>query len=382
TIYVICVLTFAAAGFLAWSPAGADRALAVAVSILVVTCPCALGLATPLAQEMVSGSLRRRGIFLREGSFADRALSVRKILFDKTGTLTLGRTVLHDEALRALETLDAPARQALARLAAASGHPVSRAVSEALPPAEFPAGCEPPREFPGQGVELRVGDEVWRFGSPGFTGAADPPEAGGRAAFSRAVLSRNGQEITSLPYGEELRADAVDEVRALTRAGFEIHLLSGDSPGRTAAAARRLGIPAQRAHGHLSPENKARQVAALDHRDTLMVGDGLNDSLSFQAAWTSATPAIDHATLPARADFYFLGGGIGAIRTALAHARRLRTVVRDNLILSTAYNLAALSLCFAGLVTPVVAAVLMPVSSAVVVTLTASRLRGGNRSWK
>jgi len=123
-------------------------------------------------------------------------------------------------------------------------------------------------------------------------------------------------------------------------------------------------------------------VAALDRHDTLMVGDGLNDAPSFRAAWTSATPAVDHAALPARADFYFLGGGIGAVRAALGLARRLRVVVRDNLALAAAYNAAALAMCLAGIVTPVVAAVLMPLSSAGVVTLTAARLSERRLRWK
>jgi Cu2+-exporting ATPase len=206
---------------------------------------------------------------------------------------------------------------------------------------------------------------------------AEPGEA-----RSRAVLAADGRVLAELPYAEELRSDARREIRALAALGYDLHLLSGDTPDRVADAARALGIPSAHATGRLSPEEKAARVAALDAHDTLMVGDGLNDGPSFETAWTSATPAVDHAALPARADFYFLGGGIGAVRASLTLARRLRTVVRDNLILATAYNVTALALCFAGLVTPVWAAVLMPISSAGVVTLTATRLAARRLGWK
>jgi Cu2+-exporting ATPase len=384
TIYVAAVLLFAVAAFVVWAPAGLERALAVTVSVLVVTCPCALGLATPLAHEMVLVSLRRRGIFVRRGTFTDRALSVRKILFDKTGTLTMGRITLTDAAKERIRALHPESAAVLASLAACSNHPVSCAIARALPAPAVTGAGSPPREIPGSGLEWERAGGTWRLGSRPFAApeshgqeGATPPDA-----VPEAILSRNGEEITALAYAEELRDDAREEIDALHAADYEVHLLSGDTGDRVQAAAEALGIRPERVAGSLSPEAKAALVTALDQQDTLMVGDGLNDGPSFRAAWTAATPAIDHATLPGRADFYFLGGGIGAIRSALVHARRLRTVVRDNLVLATFYNVAALALCFAGVVTPVVAAVLMPLSSAGVVSLTATRLSKVSVPWK
>jgi len=122
-------------------------------------------------------------------------------------------------------------------------------------------------------------------------------------------------------------------------------------------------------------------VRAVDRRDTLMVGDGLNDSPSFEAALCAATPAVDRPVLPGKADFYFLGDGIAAIGRSLLAARHLRRVVRDNLAIAVLYNVFAVALCLAGVVTPVVAAVIMPLSSVFVVTLTAVRLSGRRLAW-
>ena len=188
--------------------------------------------------------------------------------------------------------------------------------------------------------------------------------------------------MAAFEFDEELRPDARDEVRRLRDEGFELHVFSGDRESKVAALAEELGLSAERSHGGMSPEDKAAGLRALAGEDALMVGDGLNDSLSFDAALCSATPAVDRAVLPQKADFYFLGGGISAVRDSLELATRLRVVVRDNLVLATIYNLATLGFCFAGVVSPVVAAILMPISSAGVVTLTATRLSERRLRWK
>nr|MBC8422811.1 HAD family hydrolase [bacterium] len=161
----------------------------------------------------------------------------------------------------------------------------------------------------------------------------------------------------------------------------DVHLLSGDAPERGREAAVELGLSATRARGGLTPEAKAAAVRERDDADTLMIGDGLNDSPSFDAAWCAATPAVDRAVLPHKADFYYLGDGVSAVRRTLQAARRLRTVQRGNLLFAAVYNAAAVGLCLGGLVTPVVAAVLMPLSSVTVVSLTTARLAGGRSRW-
>ncbi|MBK9776228.1 MAG: HAD family hydrolase [bacterium] len=186
--------------------------------------------------------------------------------------------------------------------------------------------------------------------------------------------------MATLAPAEEFKADAAGEIAALRSAGYELYLLSGDAQVKVDRAAAALGLPADRAEGDLDPEAKAARVRALDNHDTLMVGDGLNDSPSFAAAWCAATPAVDRPVLPGKADFFFLGDGIAAIGRSLWEARRLRRVVRDNLVIAIVYNVVAVACCAAGLVTPVAAAIFMPASSLAVVTLTAVRVSRGS-SW-
>lgn len=394
TGYVAAVLLLAALGFLLWAPGDPRRALEVTVAILVVTCPCALGLASPLAHELLHHALRKRGVFLRRQGFLDRALEVRKVLFDKTGTLTHGNLALEPAGRKALWRLSESSRQILGNMVVRSNHPVSRALAVALghhstPAAGTAAGLPVPpvessgetlAEFPGKGLEWRRGDVVHRLGKSSFAApsSAMPETEGGR---SETLFTADGEIEAAFSFTEELKSDAARELEVLRREGYEPFLLSGDSEAKVEVARRALRIDSEHARGDLDPEAKARFVRALDDRDTLMVGDGLNDSPSFEAALCSATPAVDRPVMPGKADFYFLGDGISAIRRALGGARRLRRIVRDNLIVAVVYNLSAVALCIMGLVTPVVAAILMPVSSVGIVSVTAWRLTGRRLTW-
>jgi Cu2+-exporting ATPase len=385
--YVAAVLVAAAGGFALWAGRDLARAVEVTVAILVVTCPCALGLATPLAEELTHHRLRRAGVFVRKPSFLEKALAVRRVLLDKTGTLTMGRLVLDDAGRHALAGLGPRERAVLRHMTARSNHPVSACIAAALGPAaeDEPAftgeHAEDLRETAGQGLELSLDDGCWRLGRPAFAAAAGPGADERTAAAGVTVFARDGRELARLAPAEEFKPDAADEIEALRRAGYELHLLSGDAQAKVDRAARALGLPAERAEGDLDPEAKAARVRELDRRDTLMVGDGLNDSPSFAAAWCAATPAVDRPVLPGKADFFFLGDGIAAIGRSLWEARRLRRVVRDNLVIAVAYNVVAVACCAAGLVTPVAAAVFMPASSVAVVTLTALRVTRGP-TWK
>jgi len=379
-VYVFAVFALAIAGFLAWWPRGTGKALSVTISVLVVTCPCAIGLALPLAHDLVLHRLRRLGVFVRRAGFLDRAVAVRHVIFDKTGTLTRGRVALAPEAAAVIDRLDDADLAALHELAVRSNHPVSRAVAAAIaerrgtPPAAPRADT---REVPGQGVEGRLGGALHRLGRRSFA-LGDAPGPSGDAVW----WSADGQLRARLPYGEELRPDAAEEVARLRHAGYAIHLLSGDTADRVSGAAAAVGIDAAHARAACSPSDKAAFVRALDRGDTLVVGDGLNDAGAFDAATCAATPAVDHAALPARADFYYLGDGIAAVRAALEGARRLRRVVRDDLLLAALYNTIALALCFAGRVTPPVAAVLMPLGSLAILGVTVARLSPRSAAWK
>jgi Cu2+-exporting ATPase len=294
-------------------------------------------------------------------------------------------------------------------MVARSNHPVSACVAEALArsSASLPTprwgaaqGGELPtmaaddlREVTGQGLSWQGGAGEYRFGRPDFVLELGLGAAGGGArpifprdafpgeGFPGAMLALDGEPLLTLELEEDLRPDAAAEVEALQELGLSVHLFSGDAASKVSIVASELSLPATQILGDLSPEQKAEAVAALDHHDTLMVGDGLNDSLSFDAAYCKATPAVDRAILPQKADFYFLGDGIGAVRHAIEMARHLHRVQRGNLLFAALYNLVAVALCLAGVVDPVVAAILMPLSSVTVVILTSHRLARRSLRW-
>jgi len=367
-VYAAAVFVLAAGGFALWIDHGLDRALQVTVAVLVVTCPCALGIAVPLAQELTHRNLRRRGVFLRLSRFLDRALRVRKVIFDKTGTLTLGALIPTPSSMQALEGLDPAAREVLAVMTAQSNHPVSRALLTAV--------AEPaPRdsnviEHPGDGLELEDQGSVWRLGRREFAA----PDAH-LSTREHTVFSRDGRVLAGFRFEEVLKEDAADELLALREEGVDVYLLSGDRDDKVASLALRLGLPGDHIAAGMTPENKAEWVERHDHRDTLFVGDGINDGPAFTRAYTAATPAVDHPSIPAKADFYFLGQRMAGVRAALGAARRLRRVIHGNLAFAVAYNAAALTLCYLGLVRPLTAAILMPLSSVIVIGLTTFRLR-------
>jgi len=370
SLYVGAVLLFAAGGFLVWAPHSIQKGIEVTIAILVVTCPCALGLATPLARELIHAALRRDGIFLRNGRFLDRALAVRKIIFDKTGTVTLGTLVLAPESRDAMDRLPAEKRSVLGSMAARSNHPASRAIGRAIGACRLVPGDEEITEEPGWGLTWRRTGQVWRLGRSDI----GPQEPSGE--MGRAVFSCDGETIASFNLVEEILSDAAEEISRLEAGGLTVYLLSGDRASSVRRVAERLGIDPVRTQAGVTPEEKAAFVRDLDRRDTLMIGDGLNDAPSFEAAFCAATPMIDSTALASRADFYFLGAGISAVRRSLLAARRLRRVLYGNLVFAAVYNGLALVFCYAGLVTPVVAAILMPLSSVCVVTLTTFRMRG------
>jgi Cu2+-exporting ATPase len=366
--YVIGVLLVATAGFASWISVGLREAIEVSVAILVVTCPCALGLGLPLGRELMHARLRSAGVLLRRDSFLDRALSVRKVIFDKTGTLTRGQLALDASSRKALLRLGDEARTILANMTMRSSHPVSRTLTAALSlstdgaPLRILEDADGVREITGEGLIFEREDAAWWLGRS-------------ESAQKRTVFTRNDEVLADFGFEEDLRDDVEGEIEALRNEGYEIHLLSGDGGERVRKVAETVGIRPELAAASLGPNQKADRVRELDARDTLMIGDGLNDAPSFDAALCSATPAVDRAVLPQKADFYFLGDGISAVRRSLMGARRLRGVQRDNLVFAVAYNLGAVGLCLTGHVDPLVAAILMPLSSVAVVTHTAMRLK-------
>lgn len=362
--YALGVLLAAAAAGGLWAWLEPSRALPVAISVLVITCPCAMGIATPLAFHLALAMLRRRGVFARTRSLLDKVQCVRKVVFDKTGTVTFG-------GLRATASVTPPvaALPVLATMAASSNHPVSQAVLQALPAAPFRSEIDV-RERTGLGLEVDLDGAHYRLG-----GAEWAAGAAGDVGRRECVFSRDGQVLARFDLEEDFRAGAADEVAHLRARGLEVHLLSGDRPDRVARAAEVLGIAPELAHGGMSPADKAKVVEALDDDDVMMVGDGLNDAPAFAASFCAGTPAMDRPVLPARADFCFRGAQAGAVRAAFEVSDLHRQVVRTNLTLALLYNATTLVLCFLALMTPVLCAVLMPISSAALLLHTSARFQ-------
>jgi Cu2+-exporting ATPase len=203
-----------------------------------------------------------------------------------------------------------------------------------------------------------------------------------RGADAGVAFVVDGAARATFRLRERLRPGARREVTALARAGYEVWILSGDDAANVDALADRVGIPRGRAIAGKSPEAKLAFVRGLDEGDTLVVGDGLNDSLAVERATCSGTPAIDRPFLPARTDFYFTTPGLRPIGLALRAARALEEVTRKNLGIALAYNAVAVSLAYAGLLSPLVCAVIMPVSSITVVAWTSVSLSPRSALWK
>jgi Cu2+-exporting ATPase len=376
--YVAAVLVTGAGAFVYWAltTGSATRGLEVMTAIYVVTCPCAIGIAVPLAEELVLSGLRRAGLFVRAPSFLARALHVKRVVFDKTGTLTTGR--LHITDLAPLAALDPQTRALLYTLVSASGHPKSAALAHAL------SGFAPEWlssvtvvEHPGLGVEAEHAGHRYRLGQSSWAAPADT-----QAHAADLCFARDDQRVCSIQTRESLRGDAQSELQALERDGYETFILSGDHADRVAVLARELGVPAERALGQHSPKDKAAFIEAHDHKDMLMIGDGVNDSLAVAQAFTSGTPSIDRAVMPSRTDFYFVTAGLAPIRLALRAARKLAQVTRRNQRFAVAYNVLVVSVAVLGLMKPWLAAVLMPLSSVVVLTATSLALSSRSSLWK
>jgi Cu2+-exporting ATPase len=370
TIYVLAVLVIAWVAFAGWLLVTRDpaRSLDVVAAVLIVTCPCSFGIATPLAYELAQAGLRRVGLFVRTPGFLDRAAEIRRVVFDKTGTLTTGRLVV--ERPEALAELSPDARHMAYNLAARSSHPKSRAIAIALEAsAALDERCEV-REIAGKGLEAKDGSHVWRLGAPSW--------ASSTATGTDVVLARDGEPILAIELREELRPDGRAEVQALARAGYEPFILSGDSEQATRAMAARCGVASDHAFGAQNPEAKAQWLRELGAEKALFVGDGINDSLVAEEARCAGTPAIDRPFMAARCDFYFTSPGLQPIRAALETSQKLARVVRMNLAIAIVYNVLTVSLAVLGLMTPLWCAVLMPLSSVSTVLATTFRLRSAS----
>nr|WP_116133917.1 heavy metal translocating P-type ATPase [Tropicimonas sp. IMCC34043] len=341
----------------------ARLAINIAAAVLIITCPCALGLAVPAVTTAASGRLFRRGLLIKDGTALERLAEVDTVVFDKTGTLTLGTPVMLSP-----ETAD-PALLALAAgLAAGSSHPLSRAVADgAAVVGVVPETVEDLREVPGYGTEAVWRGRRVRLGRAAWVGA----EA---AEQTSAWLGVEGQAPTAFLFEDRLRPGAEAAVAGLREAGLTVAMISGDSGPAVRRFAERLGISDWTAEA--LPEDKAARIAALsaEGRRVLMVGDGLNDTAALASAHVSISPATALDAARVASDIVLLGEDIAPVAEAVRTARRAVRRIRENFRIATVYNVVAVPLAIAGFATPLVAALAMSASS-ITVSLNALRLR-------
>ncbi|MBR0970704.1 MULTISPECIES: cation-translocating P-type ATPase [Bradyrhizobium] len=371
-LYAPVVHATALITILGWVIAGAGwhDAIVTGVAVLIITCPCALGLAIPTVQTVASGAMFKAGVLLNSGDAIERLAEADHVIFDKTGTLTLPE-------LEVTNAADIPAAifDLAGRLALSSHHPVAAAVAQAADAKSPIVGAV---EEAGQGVRATVDGVEIRLGRPSFCGA--------EALIGRATLDpeasivafSKGAEKFVLSVRQGLRPDAHAVIAALKMRNLGIEILSGDREPAVTAAAHALGIPEWRAG--VTPADKIARIEELKQRGAkvLMVGDGMNDAPSLAAAHVSMSPISAAHLSQATADLVFLGRPLAPVVAAIDSARRARHLMRQNLWLAIGYNVLAVPVAISGIVTPLIAAAAMSGSS-ILVMLNSLRARSASR---
>ena len=368
--FVVAVLTLAAATAVLWAWLDPAQMPAHVTALLVITCPCALGMATPLALAVASGRAARSGIYLKAEASVQRLTEVDTVVLDKTGTLTEGRMELaewlgSEAALDLAATLDAHAT-----------HPVARALVAARGVSAAPVSDV--EAVAGAGIEGTVGASRVAVGRPDWLAGQTGPlpdawrsalEDWAAAGLTPVAVAVDDAPAAVLAVGDRLRPDAAALVERLQAEGRDVQILSGDAPATVAAVARTLGV--RSARGGVSPEAKREAVAALqaEGRVVLMVGDGVNDAAALRQADVGAAVGGGTTAALVAADLFLTRRGVAPLVDTLAGAGQAMQTVRRLLALSLAYNMLGAAAAVAGLVTPLVAAAAMPVSSLAVVGL-------------
>lgn len=367
-IYAPVIHALALAAFAGWMAlGGADwrHSLMIAVAVLIVTCPCALGLAVPAVQVGAVGRLLKRGVYVKSGDALERLARIDTMVFDKTGTLTLGRP--------RLEGIDGGSAQSLAvaaALARRSTHPLARALVAAAGGGPAADGV---LEEPGLGLEAVLSGVRVRLGRGDWVGGAAPAAA---HAGSEIWLRQGDGPAVRFRFVDAPRPDAAAVIAALKAAGMRVLLLSGDRAAVVDDLADRLGIAERFAECRPDGKIAVLQRLAAEGRRVAMVGDGLNDAPALAAAFVSLSPATAADVSQTAADVVFRGDALAPVLEAWRVAGKADTLVKQNVGLALGYNLVAVPLAMAGMVTPLIAAVVMSASS-LLVTANALRVQRG-----
>ena len=383
--WFVIVLTIVAAGVFAfWSRHSLSLGIDHTVALLIVTCPCVLGLATPLTIAITIGRLARRDILVKSGAALERLSRGGSLLLDKTGTLTEGR-------LQLTKWVGETKWQALVgEVERNSNHPVGRALAESLGSKELDALSRSQIteivERGDGGISARLGSESIRIGSPSVVrraGAVFPQAIDAavsemeQSGATTVVVGLDGVAVAAASLGDKVRDDSPQSIAALRRLELHPAILSGDAQQVVNSVAQQVGIEISNASGQLAPEQKLDRVrGSASDRVTVMVGDGVNDAAALAAAAVGiAVHGGAEASLSA-ADVYIARPGLAPLVDLVKTSRDTMRVIRRNLVVSLSYNLLAGALAAMGLMTPMLAAIIMPVSSATVLSLTIASVSG------
>ena len=363
-IFVPSIFGVGTSVLLVWLAFGASftTAATYAIAVLIITCPCALGLAVPAVQIVATGNLFAQGILVKTGDALERLAEIDTVVFDKTGTLTEGRLRLVDANAIAPETL-----QSAARLARTSQHPLARALTAAAGPGPVALNV---RETPGSGLEAQESDLTIRLGSASWCGAVSDAED------SELWFLREGEPPACFLFQDNLRPDVRGLISALNARGLAVEMLTGDTPAVAQKTAQEIGISVWQAG--MKPNDKVARLELLraSGRHVLMVGDGLNDSAALALAHVSIAPGTAADVSQLAADMILRSDSLLPILGAIIVARKAKNLVLENFGLATLYNLIAVPLAALGFVTPLVAAATMS-SSSLLVSLNSLRLAKG-----
>jgi Cu2+-exporting ATPase len=376
--FIVALLLLAIVAALAWWWIDPSRALWIFVAVLVVSCPCALSLATPTALTVATGALAARGVLVTRGHAIEALARADRFIFDKTGTLTVG----HMELVEVIPVRDeaASALTMAAALERGSEHPIARALAAGH--ADAALAVSGLRTTTGAGVEGSMDGMVWRLGRPEFVaalhGVAVPPELRSIVGAGDTViaLGNAGGWQAFFRLSDNLRPEAAAMTARLSAAGIKLSIFSGDDPAAAARVGAALGIADAR--GGLSPEDKHAALKALQAagETVAMAGDGVNDAPVLAQAQVSIAMGGGADLARANADIVLLGNDLQALPGGLALARRTVRIVKQNLLWAFAYNFLAIPLAMGGWVTPWMAGIGMSASSLLVV-LNALRLQRG-----
>ena len=359
-IYAPAVHTLAFIAFLGWGFATGDWRLAVniAAAVLIITCPCALGLAVPAVLAAASGRLFAQGVLLKDGVSLERLADIDTVVFDKTGTLTTGKP-----ALMNADDLPQEACEMAAALAQHSAHPLSKAIARAF---TSDLEIEDIREHPGFGTSGRLNGVELRLGRADWCGATP--------ADQTAVWLKVGDNAPrAFLFEDEIRPEAADTVAALKAAGLTVHLLSGDVPAAAQAIAKAAGIEHWTADASPAEKVDALNALAEQGHKVLMVGDGLNDAAALAAAHVSISPASAVDASRSSADMIIINNDLSEVAKAHKIAVASKRRIIENFSIAAVYNMISVPLALAGVATPLMAAFAMSASS-IMVSLNAMRI--------